>query len=380
MLFPALRSSPPDAGVVFLPSDRFFWRVVPLVPDQDAAAQAELAVESLGPFPTAQLYWGFLASPARDQAVIYAAHRRRFDAAETDAWRDAELIVPGLLALCGQPATADEVVVHADGHRLAGLARAARAALPAAVLAREFAEPPTEEQRRAFATELGTRAGLTGVTPRFLTGDLSATRSGDTIAFQLHTANGAEAASAEFSETTRDELDVRDRALLAGLRAERSRSLLLWRVGLGGAALAGLALFFELLTGGLRLYNRSLGAEIAARQPEVQRLEAANTLSSRIEDLTIQQLRPFEMLVLVNEVRPPSVQFQRVVARDRATIEIEAQTNNSGAMDAFVTALRNLPHVTRFEPRPQQTRDGVISISLTVVFEPAALREKGGAS
>lgn len=380
MPFPALKSRPTAAGVVFLPAERFFWRVVPLDPAQDAAPQAELAVESLGPFPTAQLYWGFLASPARDQAVIYAAHRRRFSAEEAAGWHDAELVVPDLLALCARPGPGPSVVIRADDRRLAGVAWAAAGELPAALLAREFPAAPTDAERQAFAAELAGRAGVAGVAPRFVAGDPSAERAGESLALRLTAAGGAVVAAVEFAEAAVDALDARDRTVLAELRTARSRGLLFWRICLGGAALAALALAFELMAGGIRVYNRGLQADIAARRPEVQRLEAANTLAARIDELANQQLRPFELLVFVNEKRPASVQFQRVVARDRATLEIEAQSRSSGDIDAFVAAIRGLPGVARFEPRPQQSRDGLISISLTIVFEPSALRPREGAS
>ena len=53
---PVLTSSARPGAVVLVPGGKFFIRRVPLVPEGDAAAQVGLALESLSPFPAAQLY------------------------------------------------------------------------------------------------------------------------------------------------------------------------------------------------------------------------------------------------------------------------------------------------------------------------------------
>jgi len=70
-------------GVILLPPHLFFVRRVPLAPGGAAAGQVELALENLSPFPVDQLYYGHVASPAGDEALVYAAHRKQFSADET---------------------------------------------------------------------------------------------------------------------------------------------------------------------------------------------------------------------------------------------------------------------------------------------------------
>ena len=89
------------AGIILLPSDRFFVRTVPLVPEAPAGPQVELALENVAPFPVGQLYYGYWPSPAGDAAVVFAAYRKRFAPAETAAWATATAVLPGILALLG---------------------------------------------------------------------------------------------------------------------------------------------------------------------------------------------------------------------------------------------------------------------------------------
>ena len=90
----AFRAGPPPPRVALLADEVFFTRVVPVVPGATAAevaAQVELALESLSPFPIAQLYHGHFWKPGLDRAFVFAAYRRRFTVEQTEAWPRAQL-------------------------------------------------------------------------------------------------------------------------------------------------------------------------------------------------------------------------------------------------------------------------------------------------
>ena len=94
--------APPPRQVVLLPDAHFFVRAVPVTEGAlaaDVAAQAELAVESLAPFPIAQLYYGHHWLPGADHAIVYAAYRKRFTAEEVETWAGAEVVLPSFVAL-----------------------------------------------------------------------------------------------------------------------------------------------------------------------------------------------------------------------------------------------------------------------------------------
>ena len=78
-----LRAAPPPPNVVLLPDALFFTRVVAVsegAAATAAAAEIELALEGVSPFPLAQLYYGWFWKPGSRHALVFAAYRRRFTA------------------------------------------------------------------------------------------------------------------------------------------------------------------------------------------------------------------------------------------------------------------------------------------------------------
>ena len=120
-----LRATPPAPKVVVLPDALFFTRSVPVPAAAGAAEVAtlvELALEAASPFPVAQLYYGWRRAEGTDQALVFAAYRRRFTAEQIAEWDGADLVLPGLAVLAGaavEPGTyGAQVSVHpARDHR-----------------------------------------------------------------------------------------------------------------------------------------------------------------------------------------------------------------------------------------------------------------------
>jgi hypothetical protein len=372
-----LRSS---VAARFVASDRFFMRFVPLAPDLPALDQAGLALEGLAPFPPAQLYWGCCVAPDRASALVYAAHRRRFTAEETADWERADLAVPDLLPLLGAAPAGPALLIVAGPTHLAGAAwTAGRNDWPAAVLARGFAEAPTQQERRQFAAELAARARLADEPVTWLEGRPQARREGDKLIFEQIEGAGAVLAATTTRQPEQDALDVRDRAFLERRRTERRRGEFLWKVLRTGAQAAALALVFELGSLTLLLLDRAQQTRLAAQAPVVEKIETAHGLASRIDELTHRRLRFFEMLAAVNEPRPASIQFTRTGTSGRNGLEIEAQTGSADDVGAYETALRNLSTLEKVEIRDLRARDGVTTFGLSLAFKPDAATGNGGA-
>jgi len=360
----------PAAKVIFAPADRFFMRVVSLAPDLAPAAQAELALESLAPFPPSQLFWGCWVAPDRTTAVVYAAHRRRFTAEETADWEKADLVVPGLLPLLGGAPGHNVVRLWNDGTRLVGVAWNGEADHPAAVLARPVSAEAADAAGRQLTGELRERAGL-ATEPKVVsvsgTPQLSHERAG--LSFELCDAAGMVTAQALVSAGDGDLLDVRDRAFLAEQRRQRKRAGLVWRAFLACGGLAAAALLLDLGAFGLAQLAKSQQAANAARAQLVARLETANGLANRLEELTERRLRFFEMVEAVNRPRPASILFTRVASSGRTGLEIEAQTGAAGDIGTYESELRTLPNLDRIEVRDLRAREGVTTFGMILAFK-----------
>ncbi len=356
----------------FVPSDRFFLRFVPLAPDLPALAQAELALEGLAPFPPAQLYWGCCVAPDHASALVYAAHRRRFTAEETAKWERAELVVPDLLALLGAAPAGPALLVLTGERSLGGAAWDGQAAWPVAVHARDFGAAPSEDNRRQFAAELAAKARLKDAPVTYLTEAPRARREGDRLVLELDGADAAMPAALSLARADQNALDVRDRDFLAKRRRNQNRGELIWRVLLGGVAVAAGAAAADAGALSVGLYHRVERRQIELQAPLVQKLETAHGLTSRIDELTHRRLRFFEMLAAINASRPGSIQFNRTGTSGRNALEIEAQTGSADDVGRYETSLRALPGLEKVEVRDLRARDGVTTFGLSVAFKPEA--------
>lgn len=373
-----LRSSLP---VIFAPSARFFLRVVPVAPDAPVAGQAELALEGLAPFPLAQLYWGYCPSADGRAALLYAAHRRQFPSEELATWARAELVVPDVLPLFAGPAPAGPGVYlwESDG-QLAGAAWREATDLPAAMRVLAGVEPGNEAARKQLADELAERAGLPGAAARVVAGHPQAHRRGDRLVFELMGSDGTAVVARETGRAEQDLLDVRDRARLPERRRERRQRELIWKVLVAGVAGLGIAALLEAGGLALGLAQRLEQGRIAAQAPLVQRLETAQGLTNRVDDLTRRRLRFFEMLAAVNAPRPGSVQFTRVGNAGRNGLEIEAATTSADDVSRYELALAGLAALDHVEVSELQSRDGRTTFNLSIIFKPEAAPPGGGGS
>lgn len=356
---------------VWLRADAFFVRRIAWDASVPAASQVELALEATGPFATEQLYYGHLVAPDGRAALVFATHRR---VVPGDGWPEAPLVLPTLVALLG--AAPDRPLVrvwhHADVLTVA--AWDGTGVLPAWVLARQTEPDNADAVRQTLLAEVFQRLGQKPEIDDY-SGPLEATlgRNQDELELRLKASSGGKTLVTIFPRAVGETLDVRDKAVLGERRRALRRDRVLW--GAVIAAIVGLVLAGGLEAGlwmGGKLLQRQR-AEQAGRADEVQRIETAQTLSSRIAEMAQRRLRPLEMLAVLNLPRPASVQFIRCVSSGLNTLEIEGQTADAAGVGAYEAALRGLPELESFEIRDVRLREGTTTFQLTAVFKPDAL-------
>lgn len=365
--------SPPPRQVVLLPDAHFFVRAVPVTEGAlaaDVAAQAELAVESLAPFPIAQLYYGHHWLPGADHAVVYAAYRKRFTAEEVETWSGAEVVLPSFVALLRKadlpkPAT---VLVVSGAAGVTGLYFADASGVPTQVRVEPLAAEATDADRAA-AHEAVLAAFpekfhvIDAAEPQFAPAspqDEFVFRAGDRET-HLDLADAAP-------------LDVRDKDELAARRRAQARDLILWRTFVGAAAAIGFAALLEVVLVGGSIWQKQRLALESRQKPVVEAIMTSQALATRIDELSTKRLLPFEMMAIVNTARPRTIQFMRTVTNGLYTLEVEAQTNSSGDIDVFRSALNKLAGCEKAEVHDPRSRDGVSTFRLVVTFKPDAFK------
>jgi len=364
-------AKPQEAAM--LPGNRFFVRRLSVEGD-DVPGQVNLALEAISPFPLEQMLVGFVTSADGKQVLAYAAHRRRFTAEESFAWPEDCQVVPEFLALCGHRPAADGIVVHRNDERLTALAWKAGDELPAAIVVAERAD--TDEA--AMAREAAARADLAAETPvENVTGVLSgAIVEGNLIL------KGEFEGTFTIPKKGLDDSDIRDSDFLAERRKKERLNLILWNAARLGAAVLVVSLLLDIAGGVVGMRRATLEVDNEARRPLVEDIEASQAITSRILELGVKRLLPMEMLALVNEKRPATVEFTNIQceikkAKDstiaKPMMTVDAKTPNAGDISDFLKAVQAMPEVeaaTNSEPR---VRDTSTTFRIEITFKQAVL-------
>ena len=379
-----LRAGPPPPKVALLPDGLFFTRALPITAGAtpaEAAAQVELALEAVSPFPIAHVYYGYFWTPGADNAFVFAAYRRRFTTDQTAAWDGAELVLPAFAALLGAKVEPATTLVLASPEGLTAVHWAAGPA-PAAVLFRPFPPPPAEDSEESAATVAADRSRLRDELIRAVGGsktviDLAAPPAAE----PAHSDREIVFRSGDFVSrlptAVTVALDVRDKADLAAFRSARRRDVILWRVALGCAAAFALLIIGEFALVGGKEWQKVRLAKQNAQRPLVEKIMTSQQLATRIDELATKRLLPFEMIYIVNEKRPPEIQFTRAYTRQEKgiyTLFVEAKTNNAGQMSLFQSALEKLPACEKVEMLNQNLRGDTATFTLVVTFKPDMLK------
>jgi hypothetical protein len=367
--------APPPRQVVLLSDALFFTRSVPVAEGAtaaEAAAQAELAIEGLAPFPIAQLYYGHHWLPGAVHMLIYAAYRKRFTGDEVESWADAEAVLPSFVTVLNKdaaprPAT---VLIVPGAAAITGLYFADASGVPAQVRVEPLGPEASDADRvRARDALLGSFPEKLHVIeadgePRFDPASPQGEfvfRAGPTLESHLDAADVAP-------------LDVRDKGELAARRRAQARDMILWRVFLGCAAAIAFSVLLELVLVGASIWQKQRLALEAWQKPLVETIMTSQSLATRIEELSTKRLLPFEMLALVNTARPRTIQFMLTVASGLRTMEIEAQTTSSGDIDVFRSALNRMAGCEKADVLNQRIRDGLSTFRVVVTFKPDAFK------
>jgi hypothetical protein len=361
-------------GVALLASHRFFVRRIPLLPVGGGAAQVELALEGFSPFPLEQLYHGYVAAPAQDEALVFAAYRKQFAAAETAGWGTAAMVVPALVALLENPPAKPLIRVWRETDAVTVAAWDGRSPLPGVVLSRPAGEAT---ETAGLVAEARIRAGLATADVEEFSGTATGAARADGRGYDFTIAGPAGERRATLGKAEAATADVRDKVFLAEQRRVGRRDQWLGRAFLACVVGCGALLVAEagLLGGGWAL--RQLQAKNQQQAAGVEKIMMAQSLSERIEELGGRRLMPLEMLAALNRARPASVVFLRAGTTDRLAMEVEAQTGNAADVGVYEAALRAAPAIATVETRDLRSREGTTSFVLAVTFKPGALQAGG---
>ena len=383
-----LRAGPPPPKVALLPDGLFFTRALPVASGAsaaEAAAQVELALEAVSPFPIAQLFYGYFWTPGAETAFTFAAYRRRFTAEQIAAWSGSALVLPSFAALLGAEAKPATTVILASPEGLTAI-HWTDARVPASVLFRPLPATPdgTPEPEPAQLEEARAR----------LRAELIRDAGGSHTVIDLTAPPAAERARSDRDVTFRSgdwvsplpatvtsALDVRDKGELASLRAARRRDIMLWRVTLGCAAALGLFAIGELGLIGGRAWQKVRDTQFRTQRPLVEKIMTSDALGRRIDDLATKRLLPWEMMMAVigtnKATLPKEIYFGRVYTTPGSglyTLSIDAQTTSVSTISVYTSALKAVAGIESVETRLLQTLRENATFTLVITFKSDAIK------
>ena len=375
-LLKILRAGPPPPKVVLLPDALFFTRSIAVPPGSTLAevtGQVEVALETLSPFPPAQLYHGFYWPAGADRAFVFAAYRRRFTSEQLAGWDGAELVLPSVAALLGGDIKPNTTMVVPSDEGFTAVYWD-ESPVPAKVVFRAMQPDATDADRTRAQEQLFSAA------PRSRQIVLTAPPVPVTSVSDRDLVFNAESFTSRLPAAQAGALDVRDKTALAAMRRARKRDLALWRGFLGLIAMMlilGLAEFGLVAAG---VWQKNLLAQVNAQRPVVEKVMMAQQVTTRINELSTKRLLPFEMIGMAMEARPKTptgdstVQFVRASTVNLYELNVDAKSTSPTAPSAYQAALTALPAVEKVEMREQKAIDTGISFTVAVTFRAAAIK------
>ncbi len=370
-----LRKGPPPPRVAVLPDAVFFSRSIPVQPGATRAevvSQVGLALESLSPFPLAQLYHGYYWPEGADRALAYASYRRRFTVEQVAAWAGAEYVVPAFASVLGCEVPPATTILLASAEGLTAV-HWERGRVPSSVLYEPLPSDAPEPERALARSALLRAAGESTKVIDVAAEPVPLAGGGDRVlSFQ------AGEVRSTLPPGVADALDIRDKADLDGLARGRRRDMILWRTAIACVLACLLMALAEAGLFATGLWQKARIDKVASQKPTVSHIMDEQELAGRIDELSTKRLLPLEMISVVSPEAaepkaPPAIQFLRATTSARDTIQIEAQTNNAGEIAGYKAALEQTAGVDRVEIRDQRARDNLVTFTLIVTFKPGAV-------
>lgn len=355
---------------------------------------AELSVEEISPFNLDQLYWGYYFNEESRRIFVYTAfdQKLRKDMADSDLF---DYAFPDFAQTFGLKFEHATLIFLLHESTLSGILLPGKDPVPQAVvgitLDPEFSQEELEDARKRIIARVKKQV---------------ARLEEPTLANPIHEFDAVDIHDAiyrrdrEFKQPRSKPviqlipygdgpgapwhvplpggsrlwaMDIRKAEDKALLQKKHGWSLWYWRASV---IVLLLFLFLGLAEFGLvalaKLYEKrqAVADDTAPRAEEVQ--QKADILA-KINQITTNQLLPFEMLDAVNQFRPEDIYFTRFTAEDGNALQVEAISENATAVNAYQDQLRDLPYVQSVVISNNRVQNNRTTFRLRVVFKPGAV-------
>lgn len=340
---------------------------------------AALHLETVSPFPLAQLAWGFLCNREIGKFLIYATLREKIvqpiRKAEEDGDAEQHLLTIGV-GVSGLCRGEREVLVLKSDQGIWLLEFTEDEILPTVL---DYITPsePDESDGEAGKDHLVER--FKKMCPsdypmdqiRFLETDwcLKWSKGRGVFQFSEWGENGKEDRNLEGRSFSRQDLwwaDLRNSDFKISLRKQARRETFFAYACVAAVLFLILSIGIEFLNIGFGAANNRLDQRIDSARGLVSELEDKHRLREQLYSLLADEPGTFAFLTYINALRDPAVHYNRVESRGDQVV-IDCETNSVENVNEFVNRLRSGTGITSVEMSNQTTRvTGSVTFTLTL--------------
>ena len=362
--------------------------------DKELEEFAELSVEEISPFNLEQLNWGYFYSEESSRLFIYAAfdQKLRKDLAESDQF---DYAFPDFVQSFGLIFERATLIFLIHDTTLSGILLPANDEIPQTVvgvtLSEEFDQTDLEDAKKRVVQRIEIQVnrqheptlanpiadfGSVEVSDIIYTRNWEFKESKAKPSLELisYGDSTGETAKVGINETSKLwAMDVRKADAKEELAKKYGWSLWYWR-----ATVIVLLLFFILATGEIGLFAFTKWNEkhlliALEKEPRATDVMQKSDILAKINQITTNQLLPFEMLTIVSQYKPETIWFTRFIAENGNAVQVEAAGLPSSDINGFQEALREVEVISNVTISNNRVANNQSSFRMRIEFQPGAL-------
>lgn len=356
---------------------------------------AELSVEEISPFNLEQLNWGYYYSEESNRAFVYTAYdqKLRRDLTDSDLF---DYAFPDFAQALGLRFESSTLLFLLHEATLCGILLPANDPVPQTVvgmtLEEEFSREDLEAAREQIIQRVRAQVSRVGdATLAEPVNDFESVEVSDQVYHRNwdyeeakgkpmvelvpYGEDGGEARQVAVpASSSLWAMDIRKADEKALLEKRHGWTVWYWRASV---LVVFLFLFLGIAEVGIIALNKWYQKELAIAQeaePRAEEVQQKADILAKINQITTNQLLPFEMLNAINAVRPEDIYFTRISAEGGNALQIEAVTLNSAEINGFINTLKETGLLSMVEMSNFRDQNNRGTFRLRVEFKPGSVQ------
>ena len=370
-------------NALLLPGDSFFSQSF-ILPEgigrEDIRQFAELSLEGMSPFPLANLCWGYLSHPSSSHILVYAAYRERLNQLGFKDLDSYFQVFPGFITRFGETFEKPTVRFLLETGVLSALFYQPHNHVPDKIISRALGEEHPEPAALFDMCEKLIKAGeISGyITEKEVWVGIDHRIGADGSAQFLHQIDSSNAderslTSQQYTPIALDErsiwdADVRSRSYTLQTYRARRISRRLWHGTMAATAALAVLLLTQTSIILINLWTHNRESRIEARSEDAQMVENRFDLLQKVDQFSQHGIKLFEMLDIINRLRPSSVYFTRTSSDTYNQLTVQGLGTNVEEVNRYGEQLHGLPLIADTDIQVVSRR-GKAPFSLRVNFK-----------